>query len=408
MVDRLSKAKMFALLAGIPSLLLLLVLASASSLRSVTAYNSAIVSGRLSSEHGVGYFTGDKGVISFLGHIGYIGSEEEEVEEVEEEDESQGSSKYTILQSDAARSLKPPEAPGDSPAKDLLAANRTFASQLKGLNVTTVWDLAPFLVFRDEERFIPASFAQFARRTPGAFDLAPRSSGGDEERTNRAKSALLGYLWYAQSLVVPKLRRLVQGGQPFAAQRLARNTVATLSPFNIVNAELDPVTLQRLNAVYLSEVLFERPIEVLQHKEETLNALHSIEAMMNPDGLELIPALDGDALENGAAAGDGPPSFSTLMALSHAVGNEDYDAIDRAAVDALKKTPREADLAALLVVRAAFWRAQRACEGEDGPTTDCPRLKAAMLAEHKALAATVRRPSFLRDLHRYAQAGAAW
>jgi len=401
MSDRLSKVKMSALLAGLPVLLLLLVLASASSLRSMTAYNSAIVSGRLSSPHGIGYFTGDKGVISFLGHIGYIGSEEEEYE-------SERSSRYTVLQSDAARSLKPPEAPEDSPARDLLAANRTFASQLRGLNVTTVWDLAPFLVFRDEERFIPASFAAFARRTPGAFDLAPRSSEEDGERTNRAKTALLGYLWYAQSLVVPKLRRLVQGGQPFAAQRLARNTVSTLSPFNIVNAELDPVTLQRLNAVYLSEVLFERPTEVLQHKEETLNALRSIEAMMNPDDPELVPTLDGGVLENGAVAGDGPPSFSKLMALSHAVGNEDYDEIDRTAVDALKKTPREADLAALLLVRAAFWRAQQACEGEDGPTTECPRLKASMLAEYQAHAATVRRSSFLRDLHRYVQAGAAW
>lgn len=404
MSDRLSKVRMPALLAGLPIVLLVLVIASATLLRSVREYNSEIVSGRLSPQHGVGYFTGDKGIISFLGHVGYIGSGEEEVED----DEGCESARYTVLRSDAAQSLKPPEAPEDSPAKDLLAANRTFASQLRGLNVNNVWDLAPFLVFRDEERFITASFAHFARRTPGAFDLALRSPGEDLDRSNRAKSALLGYLWYAQSLVVPKLRRLVQGGQPFAAQRLARSTVDTLAPFNIVNAELDPVTLQRLNAVYLSEVLFERPVEVLQHRKETLNALKMIEDMLNPDESDLIPILDADALENGALAGDGPPTFSKLMALSHAVGNEEYDEIDRTAIDALEKTPREADLAALLLVRAAFWRAQQACEGEDGPTPDCPRLKASMLAEYQTRAGTMRRPSFVRDLNRYVQAGAAW
>lgn len=361
-----------------------LVIATATWLRSAKGYNAAVESGRLSSQNGVGFFTRDKDVIALLAQV-------PPVELLGPED---GDSVFTVLR-DAAPQGAAPEPPEDSPAVDLLSADERLADAMRGVDVQTIWDAAPLLVFSDDERLLAASFAAFAERNPGAFAITEQIDA-DEEQGANGRSALLGYLWHVQSLVLPKLERLVRGGQPHAAQRLARNTTEVLTVFNIVNSGLDRVTRRRLNAVYLAEVLLERPDEVFRQRDEALAALRDLRIMIDPDGDDELRSWTG------------PASYTRILGLSRMVSDEEYASVDAAALRGFSPTRKEADLINLLLVRAPFFRFYNDCQRWVEQEESCPRLRADLTRALRERAPAITRPAFQRDVARYRSEASTW
>ncbi|WP_147418802.1 hypothetical protein [Sphingobium terrigena] len=266
-------AILFGLLVALMGVLLL----TAQFLRARVNYSHAVEGGRLSADDRVGYFSIDDSKIGLLHEVTFTMLSDPSGEE---------KPIYSILGNQVRRSNAGPILPDASPVSHVFTTDRRYADLLAGDYVSSIWTVAPLLMFEDKERLLATSFARFSHDNPEAL-LIHYPTEEELERENvdfsSGPSALLSYLWYVQKLVMPKLQRLSRSGQMFAAQRLARNTAAVLAAFSIENNALDQASRRRVNAVYLLELLFERPLDNLNALEAVTEELGSLTSMIDPE-----------------------------------------------------------------------------------------------------------------------------
>lgn len=365
-------------------LLLGITFISSYYLHSRVSYDRGITKGSLSPQEEPRYLTDDRTTIAVLREL----AETSIRMPADEED-----SAHTIL---GEKLPKPAEDDPDSRSQTVryaLEGDARLTKLLAGESIDAVWKLAPLISFEDREDLIVSAFAKTAEGQPGVFKVSVDSDdvgsdvseAGDDPAEGR--SALRGFLWYCQSMVFPKLERLSEARRYFAARELSKNTAAVLSYFEVENDAVDTTTRRRVSAVYLSEILFDRPMDNLTRANDVTAAMASLETLINPNGQD-VKHVDATV---------GPPIYRRLTELAASIHTKDFETAEGKPWPPGLMEP-ERNLMSLLLVRGAFWRAYDACYGGDD---DCQRRRDLFRSISTARNSAETNRNFARDIAHY-------
>ena len=186
------------------------------------------------------------------------------------------------------------------------------------------------------------------------------------DASGKGRNNLVGYLWYLDTFVYPKIDLLAGEGRFFKAYQLSSAAAKGMSHFHIRTSEIDPITRGQGNIPYVLLALLSEPAQAYLMPGPTKNYIAAIHKTLCPDPYqcsraehEIRDEPGDDSLMNiGSPKAPAPCVIGKLSPVVDLALNfsgcrpqiEKWIALEG-------RTPEQSDILALLKVRALYWNA---------------------------------------------------